>query len=238
MNSKIEYALVWKEVRQSGPIVAAFSLLTLIIVSYLCWLHNYSPQRETQYTLSSICQMLYFFTFFISLGLAYMMAAGNRILEANDNLENFLFIRPIERFTLIRVYSLVGLAGIVVWFFVLLMLVYLFFGSEIFAVALSPEKKNMGIWILGAFTLFISYTVAFGVSLVSPSLTSTSVSYVGSFAGIVAGFILMLSPRIGDSFVIQLAKEFSYYGLLLFVLLILVGVIAGTIFYYQKKQVR
>lgn len=238
MNSKIEYALVWKEVRQSGPIVVAFCLLSLMIVGYLCWLHHYSPQRELHYTLSSICEFLFFFIFFISLGLAYMMAAGNRILEANDNLENFLFIRPIERFTLIRVYSLVGLAGIIVWFLVFLMLVYLFFGSEIFAVAMGPEKRNPGIWILGAFTLFISYAVTFGVSLVSPSLTSTSVSYVGSYAAIIMGLILMVSPRSREPFTIQMAEGVTYYGLLLFVLFALAGVIAGTIFYYQKKQVR
>ncbi|MDP8243668.1 MAG: hypothetical protein P9L94_06275 [Candidatus Hinthialibacter antarcticus] len=240
MNSKIEYALIWKEVRQSGPIVAAFCLMSLIIVAYLSWLHNYSPQRLTHYTLSSISEWLHYYIFFISLGLAYLMAAGNRILEANDNLEAFLFIRPIERFTLLRVYYFVGLAGVALWFIVFFMFVYLFFGSEIFTVFINRNydafNTNFGLLVC-LVAMFIGHGVSFSVSMISPSLITTSVGYVLSLATVIAVFILSMQQRT-ETFPVYLTAFFLRFMLPLASVGILAAFLGLTIVYYQKKQVR
>ncbi len=240
MNSKIEYALIWKELRQSGPIVAAFSLMSLIIVAHLSWLHNYSPHRMTHYTLPSISEWLHYYTFFISLGLAYLMAAGNRVIEANDNLEAFLFIRPVERSTLVRIYYFVGLVGIVVWFVLFFMFVYLFFGSEIFTVTLSRQfddwSTTVGL-LYSMVALFSAHAIAFGVSLISPSLISTSCFYIASYVAALATIIdASQEPNLGSpKLFVQVFQGFFVPVLMVFVL---AGSIAATILYYQKKEVR
>lgn len=240
MNSKIEYALIWKEVRQSGPIVAAFSLMTLMFVGYLSWLHYYSPQRMVHYTLPQISELLHYFVFFISLGLAYMMAAGNRILEANDNLEAFLFIRPIERLTLLRVYYFVGLTGVVLWFIVFFMFVYLFFGSEIFAVTMNRQFDQWSMTVglmLSLIALFSAHAVSFSISMLYPSLIATSIGYVLSLVSVIAVFIISMQQR-AETFPVYLTAFFLRFVLPLASVGILAAFLTITIIYYQKKQVR
>ncbi|MBI1390048.1 MAG: hypothetical protein GC154_16525 [bacterium] len=233
METRIERALAWKEIRQSAPIVIAFGLLSLIIVAYLCYMHHYSTQRFKLYTLDNINNMLGVFAFFISLGLGYLMAAGNRLIESSENLEGFLFSRPVGRGSLVKVYYFVGFWGLAVWFLIFLMLCTIFFGPAIFIRTSEHNVMRYFNWEYGFFIamLIIAHGATFCVSLAFPSLVVTAVVYCGTY--FITFFLFFEARRLLTPHGVEMLFDLARYGCIAGFVAVL---ILGSMYYYQTKQ--
>lgn len=233
MNNRIESALAWKEIRQSAPIVIAFIVMTAIVTGNLWYLHHYSHQRFVHYTIPQIQEWMHYYAFFISLGLGYLLACGNRLLEANEQVEAFLFVRPVERSMMIRVYYLVGLVGFLAWLAAFTLMLWLLFGAEVFSS--TGRFMNLYEFHYAAFflALLISHAITFTIALAGPSLVGTSTAFIGSYIAILA-----IAQFRAD----MLTKEFlqnSVYALVFLAgLLVLAAAVGGTIFLYQRKEVK
>jgi len=168
MLSKPIYAIAWKELRQPLWIIIGFAAIPFLFDTYLFWYQNrYQPftVRETIEGFAVIYACI------ISIALAFLFGAGNRVIEASQGLRTYLRVCPLPDSTVMATYYGTGIAVWILWLLInLLSGLYrtiLFGYSGLFT---QPWK----FYILFGIIFLVIYTITFFSAYLRPTLAFTA----------------------------------------------------------------
>ena len=178
METRMQYAVAWKEFRQIVWILVCFFAITLFIFVPVIRLNpEYDPSNSV--FRSRMIQAIIVFAYITSVCLAYFLSVGNRMIEHSQRLDSFLFVRPVSHWTLFKTYYCVGLIGWIVWAFVFVITLMLVTGISPFThysqAPLLYEFAKIALYF------FFIYTFTFSAGMIFPTLPFTVGVCVSSF---------------------------------------------------------
>ncbi len=228
MDSRIVKAIAWKESRQMAGVVIGFVLLTVLYMLQLFFQH-----KSTGLSLVKVKESLILGAFIGTACLSYLLSAGNRVMEASQNLESYLFVRPVPRFDLFKTYFACGCCGWLAWALSFLLLQGILFGVR---PTLFEGQDPLGAQYLRIFFVFlVVYTLTYCVALLSPKLTITVLTSVISFILVTAASDVTYK-KIAE--VLQRMVEILLSIIPVVMLLALLALfLTLTLILYQHKQV-
>jgi predicted membrane protein len=225
--NRLELALAWKEIRQTFVLFIAFAVLILIYFSFASY-YQHHPNASYHMPDEDFSKIVLAFALFLSAGFLYLNTAGPRILEGGENLDRFLYSKPVSRWTVVKVYYFTSLFSWLVWALVFLLFVLLFFRNETSAIIRYSFNSSIFGYLL---VILAAHFATFLVSLLSPTLTVTSCTFIGTILSLFLFAELMSSnPERIWTF---MAAVLPWLTLgILFVML------SGILLYvYQRKQI-
>ncbi|RJP21273.1 MAG: hypothetical protein C4527_23675 [Candidatus Omnitrophota bacterium] len=228
MDTRMNKAVAWKEYRQMIGIVVAFIFITFLMILqlYLC-------RHPRPYHVMNTNKALLLYAFIGTACLSFLLAAGNRVIEASQGLESFLFVRPIRRFKLFKTYYITGFLGWLIWATAFLVIQSAFFGVR---TTFSDALTGLLPEYLRVFTVFVVvYSITFCVGLLKPNLTITVTTCLLSFV------LVMAVSDISVDSIAQLASRlwtFVWWVLpFLTLFLLFAGFLFVTYWFYERRQV-